>query len=705
MAAKDIRLRTTPTKWTIRGNKVTQAESYGGAVSGRALTTLLRDKIAKNPDRAYFLTVRLDIEGHSSWRSVGWTTHRDGRPIVVLDHTKYDMVAWIDEGALGDEPMVASFDQVIICSVDMAAFPVGGGCKRGGTGKNDCLWRCLATALNGRLPFELRTDQRMRLNVGAPPCGTPFPDTVELFRAVEQLLPSDCALLLKNDRGDTFVSGGKRAVPGRPLRHATGEDHTRSIHVRLFNGHYSLANQPGREPTAVAATTALKPPRILDWGTRETGPRLLVPDGAAESITRARASELARNPWTAEYLMIRAKGAARDDGRFAFEERRVARAVLLAATMVDLGAYRGYKDFAMDVWRYMSRTIPNPEAMTALEEEVVASAMRGGLIAATPYEGPAVALDISSAYPSVMASTTSLPFGPGQAKTVAAVDEEKPGVIPVGFYRGSVSGIPAEHLPLWRGGFAERWITHTDLGTLAMLGGRFELAQDVRVNAMVYPTGRVKACQLFGGEDWGGKKPTAEDLAAVAAGPSGFVPRLFAAKQASAAAVAELRATLATTAPADRWRIEAQIAGHKAPKQVLNILWGGISQPRLISHRCEPGSTETTDVPGAWKRMIVGDDGVNILYTKPEEGPAYKAGGFARVAPFIPALARAKIVKMVLPHIARLRRLHTDSILLAGDAIPEDLAALIGEDLGQLHIESRGHVVVHNSMRCVWSAP
>ncbi len=727
-----------------RGDKPVSQYRSVSAVSGRELTKDLRKLAAARPDKDFFVAVRLRLNGTDAWRSGGrWFNAADGSQIVVLDPTQYDMVALIDEGDEDDpEAVIANFDEVLIFSSDHV--PLAGGCRPGAPAANDCLWRAVSAALNGHMPLRMHSDAELRRAVGAPPPPAMFPADPALLARVEKLLPADCALIVSGDTN--FVSGGARG-PG----HATGEDHTRSVRIRLRGNHFELAGQPGRPVTAVARKKQSKPLRILRWD--GSAPYLLAPDGTSEAITRERATSLLMRPHESPYVLIRPErlpdelagplgtespgpkggdGAAASAGSVAglpaaqlaasraaalaaalaaaytFEVRRVAREVLRGATFLDFDAYRSYKDFGLDFWRYASHTIPAAAPLTSLEETAVAGALRGGLIYGERYDGPAVGFDVRSMYPWVMTGTFQLPLGEGAPMLLAEIPE----IPPVGFYLASVAGIPPGLRKLWRGPRAAKgaagamqitrelfasavaggpatqaptgWITHCDVATARKLGGRVVPAPGPCVNAIIYRSRRIKACQAFGGGDTPDR---------------GFVPRLFAARNQRGGA----------PSPAVR-------EGQKAPKRVLNILWGALGQRNLKEYRSVDASQIThelfadsrvVDTPVDWHSVHDFGDGAMVVRAQEPGTPRY-VSNYARWPPFITAVARARMVDLLLPHAARVVRVHTDGWVLScrggsGSGCPyADLTERVGDGLGDLKIEGCGRVTVHNAMRVDW---
>ena len=385
-----------------------------------------------------------------------------------------------------------------------------------------------------------------------------------------------------------------------------------------------------------------------------------------------------------------AQRAAALAAAYTFEVRRVAREVLRGATFLDFDAYRSYKDFGLDFWRYASHTIPAAAPLTSLEETAVAGALRGGLIYGERYDGPAVGFDVRSMYPWVMTGTFQLPLGEGAPMLLAEIPE----IPPVGFYLASVAGIPPELRKLWRGPRAAKgaadagaptgWITHCDVATARKLGGRVVPAPGPCVNAIIYRSRRIKACQAFGGGDTPGR---------------GFVPRLFAARNQRGGA----------PSPAVR-------EGQKAPKRVLNILWGALGQRNLKEYRSVDASQIThelfadsrvVDTPVDWHSVHDFGDGAMVVRAQEPGTPRY-VSNYARWPPFITAVARARMVDLLLPHAARVVRVHTDGWVLScrggsGSGCPyADLTERVGDGLGDLKIEGCGRVTVHNAMRVDW---
>ena len=561
------------------------------------------------------------------WRSSpSWFHHSHGEFSLVGDATAYDMVGD------GDGHALDQIEEVIL--IARKHVQPAGGCRPGAPYK-DCFWRALSSSLNGHLPPSLRSDKVLRSTVGAPPPGELFPGDPALLRLVEQALPADVALRVT---GDVVYASAKKA--------------SRIVHLRLRAEHFELMSPEGR--THSHATAKERHHRPLRAIVIESDcAHVYGMDCEPTTVSRDEAIQWLQKPFSAPCVPLRG-GPSAETAMAALKEWHIAREELLEPCHLDLFHYHRYKSFALELFRHLSQTIPASEKLDTVEEQWVASAIRGGLIWGRSWEGPAIQLDVRSMYGWVMSSKICLPWGASHFETLAQL----PAHPSLGLYRCVIT-VPPRMTPLWRGasprGSACGGIyTHIDLELTRLLGGTIELVCDGGANAALYPRDKaIPACQILGE----------------------FISKLYTAKR----------------------------AGSTAAKRVMNILWGALAErrKRLIVVR----EDEEADICGEvvrWGRYAASGD---LFFKVIPPGEPIFAGEYPQFASFITAKARLEMAKMLLPHIDRLRRIHTDGFVLDGDDLPADLAARVGDELGDLKVEHRGLVVVKNAMLVRWLAP
>ena len=290
-----------------------------------------------------------------------------------------------------------------------------------------------------------------------------------------------------------------------------------------------------------------------------------------------------------------------------------------------------------------------------MEEQFILGAMRGGLVYGSLYEGPAVGIDVRSAYPAAMSGQLSLPLNAGEIKTL----DELPEHPSVGIYRAIIR-VPEPNNKLWRAESGPAFYTQLDIETAWLLGGTVELVQDGTANACVYTSGRVIGKQIFGE----------------------YFRKAYAAKVAAA------------DHPVDGVR--------HAVKLVLNVLWGALCERSRETITVDLSSDTAVDIHDEIINAGEYRDGRLWFKVRPKNSAPFK-GPYPRFAPFILARVRKEMATMLLPHVDNVRRVHTDGAVLSYDTLPADLASRVGGGLGDLKLEHQVNVSVKNSIRVKWA--
>lgn len=643
--------REAMSQYTIR-------PARGDGINADELTHELRKLFEANPTREFMVAVQIPGVG---WRNAAQFYSAGARDIRLAPLvTSYSGLTVEGDG----DPLERVTSALLI---SRPIFRPAGGCSDdgAGAGKNDCLWRAVASGYNGLSPDKLMTDELLRRNVGAPPAPALIPATPAIFAKLEGCMPG-VALLVE---GDVQWSSGRQAP--------------RSLRLRIERQHYTRCCQPSRNAThrTVTAKREGLPVRLAQVAAPAEGEVTIhAADGSSQVITIEEYEDMRRRPREAPFLIVRpllgASVETPEQRANFWAQRHEAREALLANHGLDLDHFATMKDYALELWRLRSAMVPDPAEIRAgsLEEAAIDQAFRGGLAwAEKGWEGPAVGLDVRSMYPRIMSSRVELPMTEGTATRLDSLGE----VVGVGLYRARIE-VPAAMRALWRGEAAAAWYTHDDVKIARLLGGSVTLAADGEANAILYASGRINGFAAFG-KYRDEEKSGSYDRRDVK-NQHGFVPRLYELKRSGSPAVAAYA------------------------KTALNILWGALGERnrRVMWFAADDASVV---VPDHIEQISSTERGAGVapkLRMKVRDTGAREfRHNFARWVPFITARARLTVAEMLLPHVGKLRRIHTDGFVLEGD-IPADLEAKIGDELGDLKVEHRGHCKVFNTNKVQW---
>jgi hypothetical protein len=284
---------------------------------------------------------------------------------------------------------------------------------------------------------------------------------------------------------------------------------------------------------------------------------------------------------------------------------------------------------ALNLFDYTTKHI-SPDDIEQAEANWINLASSGALIYAEPYEGQGYDYDVKSQYPSIQKSGMLFPVKKGEFLKIEKLPDDffKYGVYRARIYKSEDKNINK----LFRFNFDD-YYTHFDLTTAKQLNLKIELILDDQPNFLYYER---KNC-LTGNEIFGP-----------------YINLLFELKQ--------LKLTDRT-------------------KSILNILWGALSEKKLIK---KVVSDDEYEIPE--------DDQLHSILRLPNGSyfvkhqntiKQYKSP-FARICPFIVSKGRANIAKIMEPYKDTIVKIHTDGGTFTEQ--PKDIKT--GTNLGDL--EYRG---------------
>ena len=300
-----------------------------------------------------------------------------------------------------------------------------------------------------------------------------------------------------------------------------------------------------------------------------------------------------------------------------------------------------YVRTALHLFNEMTHHIPIPDAIKQREGLFIDNASQGAIIFNTKgYKGPCWKCDVKSMYPSIMKSSQQcFPVKEGELKYITEFEQ----FFRFGIYRAKITGPVREHScassvteatehsckKLFRLSY-NHYYTHIDLTRAKELGYQIDLIIDDKPNFLYYSRDKC----LTGSEIFGE-----------------FVDYLFKLK-------------------------ENKILG---AKNILNTLWGAISEKDKKKKKINPSVDDVFDIPDDCRPSFKPFDDDNTIIKYCYYDKIYKYG-WARIMPFILAKGRSIISKVIEPYEDIAIRCHTDGILFK----KEPVGIKYGDEMGSL---------------------
>ena len=296
----------------------------------------------------------------------------------------------------------------------------------------------------------------------------------------------------------------------------------------------------------------------------------------------------------------------------------------------------GYKDkvTALDLFDRYTKHIMKAPIIYQAEANFINNASTGAIIFFDDYTGPAYKYDVVSMYPSIMNSKILFPIKEGEFLHITEFNKE---FFKYGIYRAEIDEVQIAYNVNSRKLFRfnkKNYYTHFDLTRAKELGLEIKLIIDGQPNFLYYSRDKlITGTELFGN----------------------YVNQLFDLKQ------------------------------KKLPraKNILNILWGALSQKSINKHNISNNLDRDYIIP----------DDTELIEIKPYDDNTTHIGitnndkqfklGFGRIKPFLISKGRSMISKITEPYVENLVRCHTDGFLLTEK--PTDLK--IGNNIGELKYE------------------
>ncbi|GAM29220.1 hypothetical protein SAMD00019534_123960 [Acytostelium subglobosum LB1] len=265
-----------------------------------------------------------------------------------------------------------------------------------------------------------------------------------------------------------------------------------------------------------------------------------------------------------------------------------------------------------------------PDIIEQEEAKWIAKASNGPLRFADTYTGPLYKYDVSGMYAAIMRSSTfSVPIKKGEFHQLTDEELSAKSGIPFGIYRAIIKGEHRAFRPN-----DNNYYTHYDLTFAQELGLTFNLINDNKHNALLYPTGRVNGNMLFGK----------------------FIDQVLDWKKADVPRAKELYQRL--WGALSKYNKSKEYVNIKAEKNVVVDKELGITDIYFKASLPENHSIDAMNITHNGNVMVKSINNLDMFDTP-----------FARIMPFIIARGRKMIGTIIKDDIDSIKRVHTDGFV------------------------------------------
>lgn len=521
----------------------------------------------------------------------------------------YDPARWYDQPVQFNEKCKR------FCITVIGASKAEGGCD---DKFNDCLFHCIRQAYGSEENMPQAIDKPWKLK---KLLGLERNDKVPLDKLpmLEEKLPK-CSITVYGD-----------------YQYVSSKSAPMNIKLKLSNEHYQLVNNDNRTKTAKTKFKPVNKENVYSYSS-VLGK---IYNGTEKDATREEIREMQNSP---NYLMLYSTSSLKEtyDNFISMADNLLT----ITDNKLNLYKYPSIPVASMDIFRYMSKLLKEPEPISAVEAPIISKAFQGGLYYAdNTYEGYGKVLDVNSMYPAMMVDKyLQLAMSEGEPKTLT--DDEfkmcrEKKHFRYGFYRCKVmKSNDVNKDKFFRFSKTDTY-THYDLLAATELGLDMTLIQDSQWNFYFYERSKLGPSHTI-------FKP--------------FVDYCYKLKQQ-----------------------------YKPAKTLLNSLWGALCEKDRHTLRLNPDMDFTVhDDLNIKIALPTRKEELKLEYEKPEH--MYKTD-YARIGPFLTAYARLKLMRAAKPYADHIVRIHTDAIVLNKD-IKVDLK--IDDEMGNWKVEYEGHLSVKN---------
>ena len=290
---------------------------------------------------------------------------------------------------------------------------------------------------------------------------------------------------------------------------------------------------------------------------------------------------------------------------------------------------------ALNLFDRYTHHIKNPPQIKQAEGNWIQDSKQGALIFAKTdnYIGQGYSYDVKSHYPSIMSSSMLFPIGEGEFKKISQDEFNGLAFYQYGIYRCHINGPKNYQFKINK----RNKYTHIDLNEAKRLNLNITLICDDQPNFLYYSRDKlITGKELF--------KPYMD-----------FVYDLK----------------------------ERKIVKSRRAKELLNVLWGKLSQLKVKLFRIEANPLEITNIDNnaTIHTITPYNDGSRMIHVLKND-KMFKSS-FARLAPFLLSKGREKIAKIIDPIQNIVLRCHTDGIICSEE--PKNIK--LGCKMGDLAFE------------------
>jgi hypothetical protein len=411
-----------------------------------------------------------------------------------------------------------------------------------------------------------------------------------------------------------------------------------NVNIKLIDGHYELANNPGRENIKGVHFKEVNKDCIWFYIKQDKNMYKIYNGCITRVISYEEFVKLKKN--FNNFVM-----KAKDDVNYKDEYNQFMydSELLKNATdgKINLFKYSRYSLAAIDVWRRFSKLYNYSEPLLSNESSIINKAFLGGLLYAEKYTGYGITYDINSFYPSLMTNRFfQVPVEQGESMRLSEEEFNSMTYFKYGIYRAIVD---KSNNKLFKYNY-RNFYTHFDLMLAKELGLKISIIIDNEFNFYYYSKEKlVKGEMLF--------KP--------------FVDYLYDLKEKE----------------------------YRGAKKILNTLWGALCAKNKYS-RIVKDADEEFNIPDNGKIISVVMDGhkaikvsylsdVNKLFKRPE----------ARFGCFLTSYGRLMLARQLVSHVDKIVRIHTDGIIFNSNC---DHNFNIGTGLGEWKIEYESYMKIYH---------
>ena len=307
---------------------------------------------------------------------------------------------------------------------------------------------------------------------------------------------------------------------------------------------------------------------------------------------------------------------------------------------INLYKYKSIPNCSMDLFRMLSKKINTIENITVDESIRIDRANHGGHHYSERYEGDAIAFDVNSMYLYYMSSNEfTFPINQGEFKYMTNKEFQELKFYQYGLYRCNIT---YKENKLFHP-FKNNEYTHYDLTLAKQLNFEINIIENDGSNILLYEHNRVNGNIAF------------ED----------FKNLLYPLKQQNI----------------------------KGAKLLINSLWGSMCDKNHTRRKADNNNIVEIEEGGFIEEIHTNNDEENTTFVKYSNINQIFRNNEARIGCFLTSFCRLQFCRMVKPYYDRIIRINTDSMLLKGLEIPQDIK--ISDEIGAFKIEYKGYIKYH----------